>query len=477
MRRINSQGAMSRSSSQQRTVLSLSRRTWLKLSAAALASFVPLGSLRAADPASARVKRLVLLFSPNGTIYDNWKPTGGTTDFKLSPILAPLEPLRSKIIVVDGLQKKDQGGDHHQTGMAKTWTGSLLVGNDFGTGAYNKALPNSMSIDQAVANDIAAKGNPPLSFNSLELGVQTTSRDDLGPAWRQMIYSGPGQQRPPQNDPYAMFDSLFAGPAASTQTELDQIRAEDRSVIDRVVGDLTTLSGAMGTTDRHKLDEHLTSIRAIEQRLSATVPTCDTTSVRTAATNRLDIKANDNFPALVKLTSDILVLALKCDLTRVASIQWSVAVGNVIHKWAGPLPSSGTGSEPGLSAVGHHESSHNDGNPDHIAYLTRVNTWYAQQVAYLLTQLDAVQEGGFTLLDNCLVAYGNELCRGGAHTIDHLPFVLAGSAGGAIKPGRFLTSDGDLHNRLLVSLGQAMGLNITKFGTDDDGKGPLPGLL
>jgi hypothetical protein len=455
----------------------MKRRTLLQLSAAALAPFVPIGPLRAATPApDARVKRLVLLFSPNGTIYDAWKPTGGTTDFKLSPILSPLEPLRTKIIVVDGLQKKDQGGDHHQTGMAKTWTGSLLVGNDFGTGAYNKALPNGMSIDQAVASDIAAKQMPPLPFRSIELGVQTTSRDDLGPAWRQMIYTGPGQQRPPQNDPYAMFDSLFTGPAAKNQTELDQIRAEDRSVIDRVTGDLKTLSGAMGTTDRQKLDAHLTSIRAIEQRLSTNVPSCDTTTIKTAIGSKIDIKANDNFPALVKLMSDILVLALKCDLTRVASIQWSVSVGNVVHKWAGPLPTSGMASEPGLSAVGHHESSHNDGNPDHIAYLTRVNTWYAQQVAYLLTQLDGINEGGNTLLDNCLVAYGNELCAGGAHSIDHIPFVLAGGAGGAIQPGRFLKYNGALHNGLLVSIGRAMGLDITKFGTDDDGKGPLSGL-
>ncbi len=459
------------------TFLPFSRRSCLRLTAAALAPFIPLGALRAA-PTNTRIKRLVLLFSPNGTIYDKWKPSGGETDFQLSPILAPLQPLRSKLIVIDGLQKKDQGGDHHQTGMAKTWTGSLLAGDDLGNGDLNQAMPDGPSIDQAVATDIATKGQTSLAYKSLELGVQTNTLSGQGPAWHRMIYSGPGQQRPPQNDPYALFDSLFKGPAAQGQAELDQIRAENKSVIDRINGDLKTLSNAMGTTDRLKLEAHLTAIRAIEQRLAGVGSSCDATQVRSAVDNKLDINANDNFPALVKLTSDILVLALKCDVTRVASIQWSVSVGNVVHRWAGPLPSSGTSPDrDSQQPVGHHESSHNDSNADHIAYLTRINTWYAEQVAYLLTQLDSVQEDGATLLDNCLVAYGNELSRGGAHSIDHIPFVLAGSAAGAIKPGRFLTFNGDLHNRLLVSMGQAMGLDITKFGSDDDGNGPLPGLV
>src|SRR5262245_19835868 len=118
----------------------MKRRTFVQMTAAALAPFVPWGAARGADVGTTRVKRLILLFSPNGTIYQSWKPTGGPTDFQLSPILAPLEPFKSKLVVVDGLTKKDQGGDHHQTGMAKTWTGSLVVGSDFGTGAQNKAL-------------------------------------------------------------------------------------------------------------------------------------------------------------------------------------------------------------------------------------------------------------------------------------------------------------------------------------------------
>jgi hypothetical protein len=167
----------------------------------------------------------------------------------------------------------------------------------------------------------------------------------------------------------------------------------------------------------------------------------------------LDARKNDNAPALGKLQMDLMVMALACDLTRVASLMWTNSVGQMSFPWIGITDRQ-------------HDLSHN-GDSDTVSKdkLIKMNTWYSEQFAYLLTRLNDVKEGAGTLLDNTLVLWGNELGKGNSHTRDNIPFVLAGGAGGAVKTGQYLVADKRPHNDLLLAVCHAMGMTgLTTFG-------------
>jgi hypothetical protein len=160
------------------------------------------------------------------------------------------------------------------------------------------------------------------------------------------------------------------------------------------------------------------------------------------------------------------VMSLACDLTRVASLQWSTSVSNKQFPWLD-------------IHEGHHDFSHEgDTNADAQAKLVAINTWYAEQFAYLVTALKGVAEGEGSLLDNTVVLWCNELGIGNTHSRRDMPYVLAGSAGGYFQTGRYLQYQGDPHNNLLLSLCHAMGLEeLTSFGNPAYCTGPLPKLI
>ena len=177
---------------------------------------------------------------------------------------------------------------------------------------------------------------------------------------------------------------------------------------------------------------------------------------------------NDDFAAIGALQIDLMVMALACDITRVASLQWSRALSATRFSW---LPSPIT--------EGHHDLSHRgDDDASAVDKLTRINQWYASQLARLIAKLKAVPEGDGTLFDHTLILWCNELGKGNTHSRVNAPYVLAGSAGGALATGRFLTFEGDVpHNNLLLAILQLMGLPDTTFGNPDWCTGPLPGLV
>src|SRR4029077_4192772 len=144
-----------------------------------------------------------------------------------------------------------------------------------------------------------------------------------------------------------------------------------------------------------------------------------------------------DFPTIGKAQMDILVLALACDLTRVANLQWSTAESTTVH------------SQIGITAE-HHLMSHDD--VANAANIAKVNTWFAQQFNYLLDRLSGITDAdGSTLLDGSVVFWVNELSRGPAPFRRALPYVLAGKGNGAMRPGRFLKFNGEPHNRLYAS--------------------------
>lgn len=433
-----------------------SRRAFLRTvgATAALSPFVPLLSTQAQEAPAP--KRLLLLFTANGTINEAWKPDGGERDFQFRRILEPLQAHREDLVVLQGLRINSRGpGDGHQRGMAQLWTGAeILPGDKFQLGGSEEKVGwgGGISVDQAVANRIGDE----TAFRSLEFGVQTGGAN----IWSRMCYSGPDAPVPPEDDPYKMHERLFAD-VGKDLAELERIRAQQKSVIDVVRGDLDRLQSRVATEDVRKIDAHLEAIRAIERRLDLAVPSCEVPDLG----GQIDVGSNDNFPDLLRLQMDLAVMAFACDSTRVASIQASRSVSNTRYTWLG-------------LDRGHHDMSHDgDENAGTIESLTQINTWLSEQFAYLLERMKSIPEGDGTMLDNTLIVWGNELGRGNSHSRHPVPFVLAGSAAGAIETGRFLDYEDVDHNRLLVSICRAMGLDdVDTFGNTDQGSGALAGV-
>jgi hypothetical protein len=432
------------------------RRTFLRSlgAAAALAPFVP--SFDSEAGGTGFPKRLILLYSGNGTVYPNWLPSGSETSFTLGPILAPLESHKADLIVLGGLRVGREGpGQGHSLGCGALWTGSRLLDDPLFTGMGGASgWCGGTSVDQVVA---AASGAD-TARSSLEFGLQSGGATNAS----RTIYAGANQPLHPEDDPYAMFDGVF-GELDLSPEELERLRSERRSVIDVVKGDLASLEAKLGAAERNKIEAHLQGIREIEMRLEVDGPVAGACEPPVIG-DRIDVVANDNFPTLSRLQLDLLVTSLACDLTRVASMQWSRGLSPTRFTWLG-------------IAGEHHELSHAE-DAAAQSQLTEINAWYAGEVAYLLDRLEAVPEGDGTMLDNTLVVWGNDLGNGAAHSSYPVPFVMAGSAGGYFETGRFVDYGDALHNRLLVSICHAMGLDdVQTFGDMDTGSGPLPGLV
>lgn len=451
----------------------LSRRTFLRgsgglaLGLPLLEAMLPRRSYAAGDVSP---QRFVVFFSANGTIAERWSPLGTPADYTFSDpgqsrILDPLEARRSDLLVIEGLAMHSRGyppgSNGHDLGMGHMLTGIPLVEGPSGYAEFSH-LPDGTvggpSIDQAIAEQIGA-GTP---YRSLEFGVASYLELTRQLTCR-MCYRGPFEVLPPENDPRAAFERLFVDLGADP-AELAILRAQRRSVLDAVAGDIEVLEGQLGAGDRHKLEAHLGSVREIELSLDA-MGDLPAACVQPTAPDELDVWANELFPTIGKLQMDLMIMALACDLTRVASLQWSGGESTVRHTWLGH------GAE-------HHELSHAaDDAIEAREQLAEINRWYAQQFEYMLAGLAAIEEPGGRLLDHSAVLWCNEQGNGQTHSLDRIPFVLAGSAGGAIETGRWLEVEGHAHNDLYVSLLRAFGDEGAEvFGMPEVCSGPLPGL-
>jgi hypothetical protein len=454
----------------------VARRQFLRGSLAATAAIPLLDIERAfAAGAAAPPRRLLIFYTPNGTIGPEWRPRGSESAFTFGRILQPLEPFRAKLLPLGGVHMAlaDSGyGSHHTRGVGGLLTGRpILAGTFMSAGPPTAGWAAGISIDQHIAKTLS----PPTPFRTLELGVQVIDAEVRG----RVSYLGASQPVPPLESPYDAFDRAFAavtvGTPAGTPAIGDRLRAQRRTVLELVREELAGVRGRVGTEDRLKLDAHLQAVQDIERRLMPPTPggaggAAGGLCVAPTVGTRMDVRAPANMPAVGKLQMDIAAAALACDLTRVVTLQWTHAESNQSFPWLGINDA-------------HHVISH-AGDTDAAAQekLTQINVWYAQQLAYLLGKLDSYREGERTLLDNTAVLWCNEVGKGNNHAHRDLPFLLAGSCGGHFRTGRFVDyqangAAGHPHNNLLVSLAQAMGTKDTVFGDPAHCTGALPGLV
>ena len=432
------------------------RREFLRdlgIGAAAFPFLLNLPSLGFANQA-ARKQRLIVMFSPNGVVPDNFWPSEEGDTFTLKPILQPLEPFKDKLLTLHGVCDKVRGdGDAHMRGMGCLLTGiELYPGNIQGGSDTPAGWAKGHSIDQEIRTFLQANPTTRTRFGSLEFGVMVPDRADT---WTRMSYAGANKPLAPIDDPYQMFAKLYGGV---------KDRENLKSVLDDLKDDLAKVSAALSAEDRKLLDEHATFVREMEQELKeAPAETLGHAIPEIEPGVRAD---NDNIPKICKMQIDLMINSFAADFARVATFQITNSVGGARMKWIGVNE-------------GHHELSHNpDSDEKSVEKLTKINTWYAEQFAYMAKRLAETPEPGGpgNMLDNTLIVWTNELGKGNSHTLDNIPWVLAGN-GLDFKMGRSLKYPSLPHNRLLMSLAHGFGHRIERFGNPNFcGDGPLPNL-
>jgi len=436
-----------------------SRRHFLRASIGALA--LPLlDSLRADAAGVTPPKRLVLIYTPNGTAPDAWFPTPGasTREFELGTIHQPLAAYKDQLVLFRGVHSSvamdpANNGGPHQRGIGALFTGQMLGTGEFVDGCGSTAgWAAGRSIDQEVA---ALIGQDTL-LASLELGVRCMDNDVQG----RISYADSGQPLPPINDPIATYERLFFRTTPPVPSA--NLRAE--SILAAVGDQFASLRPRLGREDRAKVDEHLALVEDLERRLGFGEPdgTCD---APLPPPEGLAADSEDTMPEVSRLQLDMLAMALACDLTRVASVQYSTGFNRIRYPWLGSL-------EEG------HGLSHS-GDSDTAAWtrLAERQTWHAGELAYLLQRLEEMPEGDGTVLDSTLVLWGNEISKGNSHSLEDIPYLVAGSAGGAIKTGQFLHLGGVSNSRLLLTLLRAYGYAGETFGHPDYAGDEISGLL
>jgi hypothetical protein len=441
---------------------------------------------RRARAAAKPPKRFVVFDQNNGGVRGAWLPSGEETGFQFSRILKPTEAYRDSLVILDGIDnlagKNSPGGVHLKvfvpllTGAHAAAKGTF--GPDGKIQANGVGWPENVSIDQKIAKHIGTSTR----FPSLELGVQVAA--EAHPVFR-ISYREVGQPLPPENDPRRAFARLFTGGSTTgqPQSQEDVLRrlARRQSVLDYVKQDLERLKARIGAEDGARVTFHLDAIREVERRLSAELtgleaPVCRSVPAAGATlpqgfscSEAEQAKEQGNcsdatFGVVGRGHIDVMALALRCDATRVASLQWSNSAPRIVYKSALGLPGT------------HHDIDHlgDAGLEDR----TRICTWYAEHFAYLLKRFTETKDpDGSSLLDNSLVLWVTELGDGDKHSPLKTPYVLAGKAGGTLRGGRFLSYPGRAHNDLLVSCMNAFGIQESRFGREEYNKGPLPGLL
>jgi hypothetical protein len=418
--------------------------------------------------------RLVVMATPNGTRNALFWPTGSETNFTLPALTADLTPMKSKLTFLKGIRLNNAlqngmlggtVGSEHARG-----TGGMLTARPLKAGTQFKSFGNTTSgwgSGQSIDQYLVGKLGVTTTFPSLQIGVHVRDTEVRA----RISYAAADQPIPPREKPTDVFAALF-GMSSGSDPALQRLWAQRKSVFDKNNAETERLKTLLGASDKIRLDAHLTAMRDVEKRLvqmpgAVTTTTCARPSTVSDADLNVDLNKDDLYLKAGQLQMDMAVAALACNQTRILTFQWSYSESEHLFAF---LNINGN----------HHAISHDfsSSGTNYDAY-NKIQAWYAQQFLYFIQKMDSYKEGSGTLLDNSIVLWATEIGESTQHDLTTMPYVLAGSAGGKIRAGRFIDygSSKKDNNQLLVSLGQAMGANdLTSFGDPSGATGPLPNL-
>jgi hypothetical protein len=410
----------------------ISRRSFLKGVGASLAlPYLDIMGSSAKASAAAPPTRLACIFQPNGVFPEAWDVTGIGRQYELSPILKPLQGLKRELTILSNLDNTGKG--HVQM------TGAFL------TGTTIEGDKNAVSLDQMVAQAIG-KDTP---FPSIILGTEPPRQGNAGrnpiSFANTVSWSSETTRVSPEINPRVAFDRLFrsnSGPEAQMKA------AQRKSVVDLVLDDAKSLQRKASYHDQHKIGEYLDSVRSVEVQIENTLNPQERSwkPLTQPEMIRPDAGIPQDRSAHLKMMMELMVLSFWTDTTRVGTLMTAHGFSRQNFSFLDGVTSD------------HHGMSHHKFQEQAVDEYTRVSRWYIEQLAYMLERMSNIDEGNGSLLDNSTVLYGSSMKDGNGHKKENVPIILAGRAGGALKPGGHVICDehtplANLHLTLLQKYG------------------------
>jgi hypothetical protein len=380
---------------------------------------------------------------------------GPLANATLPPVTTPLEKHKADLIILANLNNPQfRGCDRWGHGTYGTVFAQDRGDPNTGNGKEYWE-PENATIDQVIAKEIAKKAQ--LVVPSLALSVRVGTNSG-GTGSNRCFYSAAKQPITPEADPYKVFNMLFMGrPGPMADPNADKLRAARKSLLDFVGGSLDKFAKQLGTSDRALVQGHLDSIRTLETSLTQPRPSAGACNVMLTgdASKPIDISSNNNNPALLNAHFQIMTAALKCDVTRVVTLQFGDATGGSVT-----FPVVNVGRN-------WHSLGHNPGADKLV-----VDKWCMTQFATFIDMFKAVPEGTGTMLDHSMILWANHMESGDTHGARKLPWIIAGKQNGFFKVGQSMPSTGKNNTHVLATIANSMGVPLTSFG---DGV-PMPEL-
>jgi hypothetical protein len=415
-----------------------SRRSFLRAAgvAVALPALASLAPRRVQAGPVTPTKRFVALFFPNGsTMRQDWQLGGSGTSYTMGTAHALLQPFQSRLSMFANLDGSFGGAPDHSRGTAEFLTGSAIS---------DQTTPQvDVSIDQV----IAASLEPDTPVRSLHLGptpYPAGPPSDTG--WPSgyntfISWSSPTAPNAPLESAQVAFDQLFVPTGTDPALAAKRLRLR-QSILDHTIDQIDAIAPRLGKDDGHKLDEYLTAVRDVESHLQLGTDGCGTGTPPAQGLS---------FPDHTRAMLDIIVLALRCDATRIVTYSMDYGFGNKDFSFLG------------LGTFKHHNLSHSGTAQNVIDSHKAIVRWYMDQFAYFLGELQGVDENGSTLLDNSIVYMGSDVGDGWAHAHSNLTNMLAGGGAGALNPGRLIDAAGASYDSVLLALAHAMDAPVPSF--------------
>jgi hypothetical protein len=412
-----------------------------------LESMVPAQTLLSQTAANPQL-RAGFLYMQHGAIMHEWTPSK-QGELELTRILKPLEPYRNRLLLVSGLEVEtagpapgESGGDHVRSAAA--FLSGARAKHTAGADVYL-----GTTIDQVIAKKIGQETALP----SLELGIEDVGYTGICNYGYSCSYVNtiswetPKKPLPMEVNPQVVFERLFGDGNNSAQRRAR--KTQDRSILDWISSDVASIRKTLGPVDQARLNDYLDDVREIERRVQLV-------GKATADLPDAPLGMPQSYDEHIKLQFDLIALAFRTDVTRVASFMYGRDNTNTTH------PASGV-------TLSHHGASHHGNKPEGYENFAKINTYFVQMFAYLLEKLRSVPDGDGNLLDHSMIVLGSSMSNPNEHSHDPVPMLVAGGMSGRLQTGRHLLfPDRTPHANLLLSLIHKAGIPMESFGNSTE---------